>query len=78
MFGVVPALRAALRSTFEALKEGGRADATPAAGVIGCSGSLVVAQFALALMLSVGAGLLRAQFRPAARARIPVSAPSTW
>ena len=37
VFGVVPALRAALRSTFEALKEGGRGSS---AGMVGsaCSG----------------------------------------
>ena len=36
VFGVVPALRAALRSTFEALKEGGRS-ATPGHGRHRCS-----------------------------------------
>ena len=61
VFGVVPALRAALRSTFEALKDGGRS-ATPGHGRHRLLGSLVVAQFALALMLSVGAGLLVRSF----------------
>jgi putative ABC transport system permease protein len=61
VFGVVPALRAALGSTFDALKEGGRG-ATPGPGRHRLLGSLVVAQFALALMLSVGAGLLMRSF----------------
>ena len=61
IFGVVPALRTAVAATFEALKEGSR----------GGSGgrarhrlldSLVVTQFALALVLSVGAGLLLRSF----------------
>ena len=61
IFGVVPALRGALRSTFDALKEGGRS-ATPGQARHRLLGSLVVAQFALALMLSVGAGLLLRSF----------------
>jgi putative ABC transport system permease protein len=61
IFGVVPALRAALRSTFESLKEGGRS-ATPGQARQRLLGSLVVSQFALALMLSVGAGLLVRSF----------------
>ena len=61
VFGVVPALRAALRSTFDALKDGGRS-ATPGHGRHRLLGSLVVTQFALALMLSVGAGLLVRSF----------------
>ncbi len=61
LFGVMPALRAALSSTFDALKEGGRA-ATPGHGRKRLLGTLVVAQFALALMLSVGAGLLARSF----------------
>ncbi|PYQ78350.1 MAG: hypothetical protein DMG01_11720 [Acidobacteria bacterium] len=61
VFGVVPAIRAAMRSTFEALKEGTRA-ATPGRGRHRLLASLVVAQFALALMLSVGAGLLVRSF----------------
>jgi len=59
-FGVMPALRTALGSTFDALKEGGRA--TPGQRRHRVLGSLVVAQFALALMLSVGAGLLVRSF----------------
>ena len=61
VFGVVPALRAALRSTFEALKEGGRGSSA-GQGRQRMLGALVVAQFALALMLSVGAGLLVRSF----------------
>ena len=61
VFGVVPALRAALRSTFEALKEGGRGGSA-GHGRQRMLGALVVAQFALALMLSVGAGLLVRSF----------------
>ena len=61
IFGVVPALRAALKSTFESLKEGGRS-ATPGQARQRLLGSLVVSQFALALMLSVGAGLLVRSF----------------
>ncbi|OLC52225.1 MAG: hypothetical protein AUH43_00580 [Acidobacteria bacterium 13_1_40CM_65_14] len=61
LFGVVPALRAAMGSTFNALKEGGRS-ATPGQARHRLLGSLVVAQFALALMLSVGAGLLVRSF----------------
>jgi putative ABC transport system permease protein len=61
VFGVLPAIRTTLQSTFEALKEGGRAEAAPR-GRHRLLGSLVVAQFALALMLSVGAGLLVRSF----------------
>jgi predicted permease len=61
IFGVVPALRAALGSTFDALKEGGRG-ATSGHARQRMLGALVVAQFALALMLSVGAGLLVRSF----------------
>jgi predicted permease len=61
VFGILPAIRTTLQATFEALKEGGRAEATPR-GRHRVLGSLVVAQFALALMLSVGAGLLLRSF----------------
>jgi predicted permease len=61
VFGVVPALRSALGATFDALKEGGRG-ATPGHARQRLLGALVVAQFALALMLSVGAGLLVRSF----------------
>jgi predicted permease len=61
LFGVVPALRAATGASFNALKEGSHG-ATPSHGRHRLLGSLVVAQFALALMLSVGAGLLVRSF----------------
>jgi putative ABC transport system permease protein len=61
VFGILPAIRTTLQSTFDALKEGGRADGTPR-GRHRLLGSLVVAQIALALMLSVGAGLLLRSF----------------
>jgi putative ABC transport system permease protein len=61
LFGVVPAGRAALRSTFDALKEGSHG-ATAGHGRQRLLGGLVVAQFALALTLSVGAGLLARSF----------------
>jgi predicted permease len=60
VFGILPAIRATLRATFDALKEGGRSAAP--GGRHGLQGSLVVAQFALALVLSVGAGLLLRSF----------------
>jgi len=61
LFGVAPALRAALTSTFDALKEGSHG-ATAGHGRQRLLGGLVVAQFALALVLSVGAGLLARSF----------------
>ena len=60
LFGVAPALRAALGSTFEALKDGTRTTGGQRRHRL--LGALVVAQFALALMLSVGAGLLARSF----------------
>jgi putative ABC transport system permease protein len=59
LFGVAPAMRAALGSTFEALKDGTRATGAHRHRLLG---TLVVGQFALALMLSVGAGLLARSF----------------
>jgi len=59
LFGVAPAMRAALGSTFEALKDGARTTGAQRHRLLG---ALVVAQFALALMLSVGAGLLARSF----------------
>jgi len=61
VFGVVPALRTAVGSTFDALKEGGRG-ASAGRGRHRLLDSLVVTQFALALMLSVAAGLLVRSF----------------
>ncbi|MGC1108185.1 MAG: ABC transporter permease [Candidatus Acidiferrales bacterium] len=55
LFGLLPAIRTARRSTFETLKEGGQ-------GAIGsrhrAQGALVMVQMALALVLLTGAGLL--------------------
>jgi len=61
VFGVVPALRTAVGSTFDALKEGGRG-ASAGRSRHRLLDSLVVTQFALALMLSVAAGLLVRSF----------------
>ena len=60
IFGVVPALRTALASTFDALKEGRSPNAGRSRHRL--LGSLVVAQFAMALVLSVAAGLLVRSF----------------
>ncbi len=85
VFGVVPALRTALGAlgtTSNALKEGTRS-ATPGRGRHRLLGTLVVAQFALALMLSVGAGLLVRSFvrllstNPGFRAEHVVNASTT-
>jgi putative ABC transport system permease protein len=61
VFGVAPALKTALATTSDALKEGTRG-ATPGHARHRLLGALVVVQFALALMLSVGAGLLVRSF----------------
>jgi putative ABC transport system permease protein len=61
VFGVVPAFRAARGMDGDALKEGGRS-LTSGRRKAWLLGSLVVGQFALALMLSVGAGLLVRSF----------------
>jgi putative ABC transport system permease protein len=61
VFGVVPALRAARNTDSEALKESGR-HATGGRRRSWLLGGLVVAQFAVALVLSVGAGLLVRSF----------------
>ncbi len=84
VFGVVPALRTALGSTVDALKEGTRG--TLGRGRHRLLSSLVVVQFALALMLSVGAGLLlrsfvhlldtQPGFRPAHVVRVATTLPA--
>jgi len=61
VFGVVPAFRASRAVDGDALKEGGRS-LTSGRRKAWLLGSLVVGQFALALMLSVGAGLLVRSF----------------
>jgi putative ABC transport system permease protein len=60
VFGLVPALRTAVGSTFDGLKEGGRS--TGSRDRHRLLGSLVVVQFALAMVLSVSAGLLVRSF----------------
>ena len=69
LFGLAPALRAARVDLNTSLKAGGRN--TQGEGGFGSSrrrlrSLLVVAEVALSLMLLIGAGLLRAQLRPAA------------
>jgi len=85
LFGAVPAIRAAFRMDGEALKEHGRSE-TPGRTSARLAGGFVVAQFALALMLSVGAGLLARSFirllstdpgfRPEQAASITLTLPS--
>ena len=80
----MPALRTALGSTVDALKEGARGSLGRARHRL--LSSLVVAQFALALMLSVGAGLLlrsfvhlldtQPGFRPAHVVRVATTLPA--
>ena len=55
-FGLIPALKATHLSVHDTLKEGGRAGGSR--GGVRLRDSLVVAQFALALALLVGAGLM--------------------
>jgi predicted permease len=61
LFGVLPALRSAVRSDATTLRDGPRTS-TPDRGGRRLLGGLVVAQCALALVLSVGAGLLIRSF----------------
>ena len=61
LFGIVPAVRAARGMDTNALKESGRS-LTSGRRKNWLLGSLVVTQFALALMLSIGAGLLVRSF----------------
>jgi putative ABC transport system permease protein len=61
LFGVMPALRSAIMSTANTLRDGARTS-TPDAGRHRLLGGLVIAQCALALVLSVGAGLLIRSF----------------
>src|SRR5437899_5064311 len=60
VFAIAPALRAAIGNAGDALKDGTRA--TPGPGRHRLVAALVVVQFALALILSVGAGLLLRSF----------------
>jgi putative ABC transport system permease protein len=61
LFGVMPALRSAMMPTAAALTDGARTS-TPGRRRHRLLGALVVAQCALALVLSVGAGLLLRSF----------------
>lgn len=61
LFGVAPALRAARVDLVGGLREGGRTGAS--AGARRLSHAFVVAQFALSLILLVGAGLLLRSFQ---------------
>ncbi|MCU1262948.1 MAG: hypothetical protein JWO80_5833, partial [Bryobacterales bacterium] len=60
-FGLVPALQASRADVSETLKEGGRSSSS-GQGSRRAFGALVTAQFALALVLLVGAGLLIRSF----------------
>jgi len=66
LFAILPALRAAFAADAEALKQNTRS-ATPARGRSRLLGAFVVSQVALALILSVGAGLLVRSFLLLAR-----------
>jgi putative ABC transport system permease protein len=55
LFGIVPALRASRVAPIDAMKEQGRG--TSSGRRVGLTGSLVMAQVALSLMLLIGAGL---------------------
>ncbi|HWB95566.1 MAG TPA: FtsX-like permease family protein, partial [Bryobacteraceae bacterium] len=59
LFGTLPAVLMARRAPGETLKIGGR---TPIAGASRLRGALVIAEFALSLVLLVGAGLLGKSF----------------
>jgi len=61
VFGVVPALQSVLGSSLDALREGGRG-ASAGRARHRLLGLIVAGQFALALVLSVGAGLLVRSF----------------
>jgi putative ABC transport system permease protein len=60
LFGVVPALRAARVAPIDAMKEHGRG--TSSGRAVGLSGSLVIAQVSLSLVLLVGTGLFLRTF----------------
>jgi len=60
IFGLMPAWKISRNDPNEALKEGGRSEAS--AGLQRARGALVVAEIALALVLLVGAGLLIRSF----------------
>jgi predicted permease len=67
LFGLVPALQSTRGKLVDALKEGGNATAGPSRGRL--RRGLVVGQFALSLMLLLGAGLLLRSFAEVLRVR---------
>ena len=67
LFGLVPALQSTRRHLVDALKDGGTASAGPSRGRL--RRALVVGQFALSLMLLLGAGLLLRSFAEILRVR---------
>jgi putative ABC transport system permease protein len=67
LFGLVPALQSTRTKLVDALKEGGTASAGPSRGRL--RRALVVGQFALSLMLLLGAGLLLRSFAEVLRVR---------
>ena len=60
LFGLAPALQASGRSSAESLKEGGRSNTGGARQRV--RGLLVISEFALSLMLLIGAGLMLRSF----------------
>jgi putative ABC transport system permease protein len=60
LFGLAPALQASGRSSAESLKEGGRSGSGPARQRV--RELLVISEFALSLMLLIGAGLMLRSF----------------
>ena len=67
LFGLVPALQSTRSHLVDALKDGGTASAGPSRGRL--RRALVVGQFALSLMLLLGAGLLLRSFAEILRVR---------
>src|SRR5438132_5949970 len=67
LFGLVPALQSTRTKLVDALKDGGPSSAGPSRGRL--RRALVVAQFALSLMLLLGAGLLLRSFGEVLRVR---------
>ncbi len=70
-FGIAPAWKSASRDPFAALKRAGRASRDE--GSAGLREALVVAEFALSVMLLIGAGLMLKSFRQLTRVDIGFS-----